>query len=123
MSSAPSLSFLRRGRKPSPPWRSEAVPTIEIVSPDQLSTALLLEYAVPAFRAEVVSGTSWIVRLQPPPSGGGWVLDLLALVERWLDSARLPCANVSYHGRSYTIRTSTHLALAGSSPTRLGAAL
>ena len=122
MSSAPSLLFLKRARRHSPAWRSQAAPTIEIVSPDQLSTALLLEYAVPAFRAEVVSGTSWIVRLQPPPSGGGWVLDLLTIVERWLDSARLPCANVSYGGRSYTIRTSTHLALAGASPTRFGAA-
>ncbi|HMJ00192.1 MAG TPA: hypothetical protein VK488_10200 [Gaiellaceae bacterium] len=88
---------------------------VEIVAPDQLSTALLLEYAAPVFPAELVSGTSWIVRLQPPPSGGGWVLELLALVERWLESARLPCANVLYGGRSYMIRTSVHLALAGAS--------
>jgi hypothetical protein len=123
MSSAPSLPFLRRGRKhPHAAWRSQHVRPIEIVAPDQLSTALLLEYAAPVFPAELVYGTSWIVRLQPPPRGGEWVLELLELVERWLDSAQLPCANVSYGGRSYTIRTSTHLALAGGSPTKVGTA-
>lgn len=122
MSSAPSLPFLKRGRKHAPAARRlQAVGTIEIVAPDQLSTALLLEYAAPVFQAEVVSGTSWTVRLQPLSTGGGWVLELLTLVEHWLDSARLPCANVSYGGRSYTIRTSTHLALAGGSPTKFGA--
>jgi hypothetical protein len=117
MSSAPSLTFLKRGRKrpPTASWSLQAVRPVEIVAPDQLSTALLLEYAAPVFPAELVSGTSWIVRLQPPPSGGGWVLELLALVERWLESARLPCANVLYGGRSYMIRTSVHLALAGAS--------
>ena len=45
------------------------------------------------------------------------MLELLSLVERWLESAELPCANVLYGGRSYMIRTSTQLALAGvSSP-------
>jgi hypothetical protein len=123
MSSAPSLPFLKRGTKHSPAaWGPKAVRTIEIVAPDQLSTALLLEYAAPVFSAEVVPGTTWVVRLEPPPSGGGWVLELLKLVERWLDSARLPCANVSYGGRDYTIRTSTHLVLAGATPTKFGAA-
>ena len=31
---------------------------------------------------------------------------LLALVERWLESAQLPCAKVLCGGRSYLIRTS-----------------
>ena len=116
MSSAPSLTFLRRRRKlPPAAWSAQCVRSIEIVAPDQLSTALLLEYAAPIFPAEVVSGTAWIVRLQPPATGGGWVLELLSLVERWLESAQLPCANVLYGGRSYMIRTSTHLALAGAS--------
>ncbi len=96
--------------------------SIEIVAPDQLSTALLLEYAAPIFSAEVVSGTAWIVRLQPPATGGTWVLELLSLVERWLESAQLPCANVLYGGRSYMIRTSTQLALAGVSSTEVGIA-
>ena len=107
MSSAPSLTFLKRGRKqPSAAWGPNVAQHIEIVAPDQLSTALLLEYAAPMFPAEHVSGTSWIVRLQPPPTGGKWVIELLSLVERWLESARLPSANVVYGGRSYLIRSS-----------------
>ena len=123
MSSAPSLTFLKRRKKREPAaWSAQGLrPPIEIVAPDQLSTALLLEYAAPIFPAEVVSGTAWIVRLQPPASGGGWVLELLSLVERWLESAELPCANVLYGGRSYMIRTSTQLALAGVSPPEVGA--
>jgi hypothetical protein len=121
MSSAPSLTFLKRRKKREPAaWSAQGLRTIEIVSPDQLSTALLLEYAAPIFPAEVVSGTAWIVRLQPPASGGGWVLELLSLVERWLESAELPCANVLYGGRSYMIRTSTQLALAGISSPEVG---
>jgi hypothetical protein len=116
MSSAPSLTFLRRRRKlPPAAWSAQGVRPIEIVAPDQLSTALLLEYAEPIFPAELVSGTAWIVKLQPPATGGTWVLELLSLVERWLESARLPCANVLYGGRSYMIRTSTPLALARAS--------
>jgi hypothetical protein len=122
MSSAPSSTSRTHGRKRPPAGSSPTgVRPIEIVAPDQLSTTLLLEYAAPVFRAELVSGTEWVVRLEPPPTGGGWVLDLLSLVERWLESARLPCANVFYGGRSYMIRTSTHLALAGST-SKVGAA-
>ena len=122
MSSAPSTTFLKRRRKPPPAaWSAKGVRPIEIVAPDQLSMALLLEYAAPTFPAEVVSGTAWIVRLQPPATGGGWVLELLSLVERWLESARLPCANVLYGGRSYMIRTSANLALARPLPPGDGA--
>lgn len=123
MSSAPSLTFLKRRKKREPAaWSAQGLrPPIEIVAPDQLSTALLLEFAAPTFPAEVVSGTAWIVRLQPPANGGGWVLELLSLVQRWLESAELPCANVLYGGRSYMIRTSTQLALAGVSPPEVGA--
>lgn len=122
MSSAPSLTFLKRRRKrPPAAWSAvQGARPIEIVAPDQLSTALLLEYAAPIFPAEVVSGTAWIVRLEPPAAGGGWVLELLELVDRWLASARLPCANVLYGGHSYMIRTSTHLALAGASSREAG---
>jgi len=38
-----------------------------------------------------------------------WVVELLALVERWLESAPLPRASLLYGGRSYLIRSSTHL--------------
>jgi hypothetical protein len=37
------------------------------------------------------------------------VIELLTLVERWLESAPLPCASLLYGGRSYLIRSSTHL--------------
>lgn len=79
---------------------------IEVVAPDSYCSTLLLEQAHPFFPAEIVSGSAWIVRLQPP-SGRGWVLELLALVERWLDSVPLPCAKVLYGGRSYLIRAPT----------------
>jgi len=72
---------------------------------------LLVGYAAPSFRTEIVFGPSWIVRLQPPPAGGaGWVPELLALVERWLESVPLPCTKVRYGGRSYLIRTTTNIA-------------
>lgn len=117
MSSAPSLPFLKRLRK-HPAARgnargspsagsSESVRPIEIVAPDRFSTAMLLEYAAPVFPAEVVPGSAWIVRLQPPAAEGKWVVELLSLVQRWLESTRLPCANVLYGGRSYLIRSST----------------
>ena len=111
MSSAPSLPFSlpfsRRGKKQRSALDPEHVRPVEIVAPDQLSTALLLEYAAPLFPAELVSGTSWIVRLEPPPAGGKWVAELLALLERWLESTHLPSADVHYGGRSYLIRAST----------------
>jgi hypothetical protein len=110
MSSAPSLTFLKRRRARPSTESAQDVRHIEIVAPDQLSTALLLEYAAPLFPAEHVSGTSWIVRLQPPSTGGKWVLELLSLVERWLESARLPSAKVVYGGRSYLIRSAAEMA-------------
>ena len=79
---------------------------------------MLLEQAAPLFPAEVVYGadvlegadpvdrSAWIVRLEPPAERD-WALDLLSLVERWLESCRLPCAKVLYGGRSYLIRAST----------------
>ncbi|MEP6910612.1 MAG: hypothetical protein ABI896_09315 [Actinomycetota bacterium] len=108
MSSAPSLSFFKRKRKHLRVASNvEAVRAIEIVVRDQLSTALLLEYAGPIFpaSAEHVAETEWVVRLQPPV-GGRWVLELLTLVERWLESTRLPAADVRYGGRTYLIRAS-----------------
>lgn len=79
---------------------------IEIVSPDRYCATLLLEHAAPVFPAEVVRDSAWIVRLEPPAERE-WALDLLSLVERWLESCRLPCAKVLYGGRSYLIRAST----------------
>jgi hypothetical protein len=119
---APALPYLKRGRRRSSAairersssptaagWSSEGSSRIEIVAPDRYCTVLLLGYAPPLFDAEIVAGTEWIVRLQPP-AGTGWVLELLALVERWLESARLPCAKLRYEGRSFVIRSSTEIA-------------
>ena len=100
--------------EPVPP-RSHS---IEIIAPDRYCTTVLLEHAAELFPAEVVSDidaldgidpvdrSAWIVRLEPPP-GRDWALELLSLVERWLESCRLPCAKVLYGGRSYLIRAST----------------
>lgn len=100
------------GVRPSPPtaWSAESfesVRPVEIIAPDRKSMALLLMEADPFFPAQLVAtDPSWVVRLHPP-AGGAWVLDLLALVERWLESCRLPCAKVLYGGRSYLIHPST----------------
>jgi len=111
MTAAPALPFIKRGRK-----RTAATPGIEsarhveIVAPDRRSTALLLDEAVSVFPAELLATDSaWVVRLRPP-ARGAWAVDLLALVERWLESCRLPCANLLYGGRSYLIHASTDIA-------------
>jgi hypothetical protein len=103
------------GREPGPPrllapglapaWGREQPQPIEIVAPDSHCIALLLSAAEPHFPAEVVYESSWIVRLEPP-AGGEWVLELLSLVEGWLEACRLPCAKVFYEGRGYLIRAS-----------------
>jgi len=89
-------------------WVSGGVHPVDIVVHDRDSARILLEYAVPLFAAEMVFGPVWAIRLQPP-AGEGWIVGLLALVERWLESARLPCATVLCGGRSYLIRTSPGL--------------
>ena len=72
--------------------------------------ARLLEETVSLYPTELLATDSaWVVRVQPPP-GGAWVLDFLALVERWLESCRLPSANVLYGGRSYMIRSTPDIA-------------
>ena len=86
-------------------WVSGGVHPVDIVVHDRDSARILLEYAAPLFAAEVVHGPVWAIRLQPP-AGEGWIVGLLALIERWLESARLPCAKVLCRGRSYLIRTS-----------------
>jgi hypothetical protein len=82
----------------------DGVEAVEIVAPDRYCAMLLLRYAVPTFPAELVSGRDWIVRFQPPPTGGDWVTDLLALVERWLVYAPIPRAKMRRGNRSYLIR-------------------
>jgi hypothetical protein len=83
----------------------DGVDAVEIVAPDRYCAELLLDYAESVFPARLVSGPSWSVRFQPPPTGGEWVADLLSLVERWLASAPIPCAKMRRGGRSYLIRS------------------
>jgi hypothetical protein len=101
----PRGSGPRRARSLPTAWESGGVHPVDIVVHDQDSARILLEYAVPLFAAEMVPGPVWAIRLQPP-AGEGWIVGLLALIERWLESARLPCAKVLCGGRSYLIRTS-----------------
>ncbi len=100
-----------RRPRPSPrtAWASEGLHRIEIAAPDSACAALLLEYAAPVFPAEVVSGTTPVVRLQPPVEPG-WVIELLSLVDRWLEATLHPSATVLYAGRSYLIRAPLDLA-------------
>lgn len=120
MSDLPVVTVLARtagrsrsyhGQHPAPstsvapaPLAFGGVEAVEIVAPDQHCAALLLAYAAPLFPAKLVPGPPWLVRFQPPPSGGEWVVDLLAVVERWLASAPIPCAKMRRGGRSYLIR-------------------
>jgi hypothetical protein len=93
-----------RPERPTPrtAWSSEGVHRVGIVAPDPDSVALLLEYASPLFSAKLITGPELIVRLQPPSTEPGWVIELLALVERWLESVPLPSASLTYGGRSYS---------------------
>jgi hypothetical protein len=106
----PQESARRRTHPDTPTtWTSGSAQPVEIAVHDGDSARILLEYAAPLFRAEVMPGPAWTVRLQPP-NDGGWILELLSLIERWLESARLPCAKVLYGGRSYLVRTSSDIA-------------
>ena len=73
----------------------ETVRTVEIVAPDGYSAALLQDYAAPSFLAEIVGNPGWIVRFHSPSAGGDWVVELLALVDRWLKS--VPHIHVNIH--------------------------
>jgi len=98
----------RRARKRSSAHGESAEP-VEVFVRSRYFADLLLEYAAPPFSAEIAPGLVWIVRVQPPAQAG-WAIDLLALVQRWLESARLPWATVLYGGRSCLIRPSTDIA-------------
>ncbi len=79
---------------------------MDVFARDRGSADLLLAFATPSFPAEIAAGPVWIVRLQVPP-GGAAMLELLSLVQRWLEAARLPWATVRYDGRNHLIRPST----------------
>lgn len=82
----------------------DGVEGVEIVAPDRYCAMLLLDHAAQAFPGKLLPGAGWIVRFDAPPGGGDWVIDLLALVERWLAAAPIPCAKMLRGGRSYLIR-------------------
>ena len=79
---------------------------VEITAPDRASADALLGEAVSHFRAELVetTGPATLVRLRPERAAPtGWVFELLALVERWLEAHSLQVANVHHGNRSYVI--------------------
>jgi hypothetical protein len=113
MTEAPALRFKRRPIQTLRPQADansftalsfDRVAAVEIVAPDGYCAALLAGYAGPMFPAEIVPGSNWIVRFAPPQSGGDWVVDLLKVVERWLEAAPLPCAKLLYNGTSHLVR-------------------
>ena len=119
MTEAPALSFLGQvgsnrtaagsARESRPRGLSfDGVEAVEIVAPDLYSAALLVGYAAPSFLSEIVPGSAWIVRFEPSTPGGDWVVELLSLVERWLESVPLPCAKALHDDRRYLIRASSH---------------
>lgn len=78
--------------------------TVEIIVPDEYCAALLLEHAESRFPARIVHENDWVVRLRPALDGADWVVDLFALLERWLALAPLPCVTLRYGGRRYLLR-------------------
>jgi hypothetical protein len=111
MIEAPPLPSLNRRKvrhrpaRPTPPtaWTSGSGQLIEVIASTPTHAAILLDYASPLFPVQLVAESELIVRLQPIP-GPAWVLELLALLDRWLISTQLPCVRLRYGGRSYIIR-------------------
>jgi hypothetical protein len=87
-------------------WDEVLTMPVEITAPDRESAGALLGEAVSHFRAELVetAGSATVVRLRPAMAApAGWVFELLALVERWLEAHNLQVANVHHGHRSYVI--------------------
>jgi hypothetical protein len=89
-------------------WEGEPA-TVEIVAPDRFCAHLFLDLMGSRFPFELVgTGTSWVIRLQPP-HGSAWEGRLLVLVQRWLETCPLPCATIAYGSRRYVFRSAlTH---------------
>jgi len=120
MSEAPVPPFAASTRLPNDlaALSSESAQPVEVVTPDRYCADLLLEFATPIVPAELLPGEALIVSLQPPLAarGGWWVLEVLALLDRWLESVPLPCAKVLYGGHSYLIRSPIKAADHGATP-------
>lgn len=115
MSDAPVLPLVRNDKSRSVAYlralpggrlcRSlTSVGAVEIVAPDRYCAQLLVDHAPPAFRARIMPGAAWIVRLESLASEKDWVVELLSLVEEWLQSSPQPCAKVRRGDRSYLVR-------------------
>ncbi len=110
MIAAPPSPLRRNGRtRGHAPLGASAKP-LDIFAPNRHSTDLLLEYVAPLFAAEIAPGFVWIVRLHPPATEEGWVVQLLSILRRWLEAAGLPWANLVYDGRSCLFRASSDVA-------------
>ena len=105
--------FGRRAARPRPIrarpatcWDEVLTMPVEVTVPDRESASALLGEAVSHFRAELVetAGSAMVVRLRPARAApAGWVFELLALVERWLEAHDLQVARVHHGNRSYVI--------------------
>ena len=96
-------------RRSTGPWnRDEVGESVQIIAPDRVSAAVLVDLVGSSYPLELVgTETSWVIRLRPV--GAGWERELLRFVERWLESCPLPCATIVCGGRRYIIRSaSTH---------------
>jgi hypothetical protein len=92
--------------RPATLWDEVLTMPVEITAPDRASAGALLGEAVLHFRAELVetAGPATLVRLRPTSAApAGWVFELLALVERWLEAHSFQVANVHYGHQSYVI--------------------
>ena len=92
--------------RPATVWDDVLTMPVEITAPDRESARALLGDAVSHFRAELVetAGSATIVRLRPTSTvAAGWVFELLALVERWLEAHNLKVVNVHHGSRNYVI--------------------
>lgn len=105
MSTPPTLTVLQGGRTGSRPF--DGVQGVEIIAHDRHCATQLLDRATPHFPAEIIPGTDWIVRFHPPTTTINWVTDLLVLIEYWLQSMPLPCANLRDGDHHHLIRAPT----------------
>jgi hypothetical protein len=117
---ADGVAVLVRGRRaakirptrarPETCWDEVLTTPVEVAAPDRESARALLDETMPHFNAELVetNGATTFVRLRPASTAPvGWVFELLALVERWLEAHNLQVANVHHGRRSYVIQAAS----------------
>lgn len=79
---------------------------IRVDTPDAASAADLMQEVVSRFRAELVSGANgrWEVHFHQDREQSRLVLDVLSVVERWLEARELTSTTLHLNGHSYTLR-------------------